>query len=60
MKIMYGEILRQTHKALELKFGPRHVWIPLSQILKEDLAWNIIDIPEWLVEANNLKEWKVI
>lgn len=59
MLIMYGEILRQTQKALELKFEDRRVWIPLSQILKEDLPWSIIEIPDWLAKAKGLEKYRV-
>lgn len=59
MKVQYDKILRQTQKALELKFGESRVWIPLSQIAKEDLTWQILDLPEWLVKAKELQNYTV-
>jgi hypothetical protein len=58
MLIMYDQVLRQTTKALELKFGPKRIWIPISQIGKEDLAWNIMELPDWLVRAKGLSQFE--
>lgn len=59
MKVFFDAILRQTRKACEFKFGDRRVWIPESQILKEDLGLQWIDLPEWLVRAKELEEFRL-
>lgn len=59
MKVMYDEILRQTEKAIELRFGKRKTWIPFSQVRKEDLTWQILDLPDWLVKDKGLQEYVI-
>ena len=59
MKVMFSEILRESKKAVRVRFDDHRVWIPHSQIIKEDLPWQILDIPAWLVRANGLEEWVV-
>ena len=59
MKLVYGEILRQTQKAVEYKFDERRVWIPISQIIKEDLPMGIVEIPDWLAKAKEITEYRM-
>lgn len=51
--IDHGGILRKSAKANLYKIDDREVWIPISQI--EDDNGEILVIPKWLADKNNLK-----
>ena len=59
MKILYDELVRQTEKAIQIRIGKEKYWIPISQIEKEDLVGQTMELPAWLVAAKKLEKYKI-
>jgi hypothetical protein len=56
-KIIYDEIMRQTDKAIQYKIDTVKPWIPISQIISEDLGNHVVELPQWLIEADGLEAY---
>lgn len=54
-RVIFDEIVKQTKKGLRVRFDDNRVWIPLSQIRKEDLSWHILDLPDWLIREKGIE-----
>lgn len=60
-ELWYDDILMDgSHlKAVRYKFGTKRVWIPKSQIIKEDLIKQTVTVPEWLMRNNHLEMYSL-
>ena len=55
----YEQLVTETDKAYLFAFGDENVWLPKSQV--EDIRETAleVDIPRWLMEADNLEGFEV-
>lgn len=53
--MIYDEIEGQTTKAILYRIDGKKVWIPMSQIQKEDLGNHIVQLPMWLIHEDGLE-----
>ena len=54
INVTYEEIVRETEKAILFKINDEEVWLPKSQIEVSEEGDNVVEVPEWLAEKNNL------
>ncbi len=56
--LVFQENLKETEKAYQIKFSQTEVhWMPKSQTR---IIGNHIYVPEWLIEAKHLNDYKLI
>lgn len=60
-ELIYDDILKDGNhlKAVWYRFGQKKVWIPKSQILREDLVKQTVTVPEWLMKENHLEMYSL-
>ena len=52
--IGFDRLVRRSEKAILFEFGDREVWIPKSLILDVDEGTNVLELPRWKAEEEEL------
>lgn len=64
MKLRYDSVVRETEKALLLRFGSEEAWLPLSQIKSreenDEGSGGVVDVKQWLVIEKGLEGYAVV
>ena len=57
MEVKYDAVVRETAKALLLRFDEDEVWVPKSQVQNHYEDMCVIDLPLWLCEEKGIEDY---